>query len=83
MENRDIARHLDEVAELLALQVENPFRVAAYRRAAATLRGLGRRAEEVVRAEGRTGLTRLVGIGDSLASSIGRASCRERVSVVV
>jgi len=70
MENRDIARHLDEVAELLALQVENPFRVAAYRRAAATLRGLGRRAEEVVRAEGRTGLTRLVGIGDSLAASI-------------
>ncbi len=70
MENRDIARHLDEVAELLALQAENPFRVAAYRRAAATLRGLGRRAAEVVRAEGRTGLTRLVGIGDSLAASI-------------
>ena len=70
MENREIARHLDEVAELLAVQVENPFRVAAYRRAAATLRGLGRRAEEVLRAEGRAGLTRLVGIGDSLAASI-------------
>jgi hypothetical protein len=70
VENREIARHLEEVADLLAVQGENPFRVAAYRRAAATLRGLDRRAAEVLRAEGRAGLTRLVGIGDSLAASI-------------
>jgi predicted flap endonuclease-1-like 5' DNA nuclease len=70
VENREIARNLDDVAGLLAAQGENPFRVAAYRRAAATLRGLDRRAEEVLRAEGRAGLTRMVGIGDSLAASI-------------
>lgn len=70
MENREIARQLDEVAELLAGQGENPFRVAAYRRAAATLRGLEPSVEEVLRTDGRDGLTRLLGIGASLAGSI-------------
>ncbi len=80
MENREIARHLDEVADLLAVQAENPFRVAAYRRAAATLRGLDRRAEEVLRAQGRAGLTRLVGIGESLAATIFAPTISSRIT---
>lgn len=68
MDNRDIARHLDEVADLLAGQGANPFRVAAYRRAA--LRGLDPSAQEVWRTGGRDGLKHLLGIGASLAGSI-------------
>jgi len=40
MENGSIARCLEETAELLQAQGANPFRVQAYRKAAATVRGL-------------------------------------------
>lgn len=70
MDNRAVASRLDEVAALLERQNGNPFRVQAYRRAAATLRALGRPVAEVLRGEGRKGLTRLGGIGESLARSI-------------
>ncbi len=70
MDHREIARRLDEVADLLEEQGDNPFRVRAYRQAAVTIRGLQRPLEEVVRAEGRAGLDRLPGIGESLAAGI-------------
>jgi hypothetical protein len=70
MENRDIARHLEEVADLLEGQGGNPFRVRAYRQAASTLRGLGRPVADLLRAEGSPSLTRLRGIGESLAAHI-------------
>ncbi|HET7007264.1 MAG TPA: helix-hairpin-helix domain-containing protein, partial [Candidatus Binatia bacterium] len=40
--NFRIARRLDEVAQILALQGANPFRVQAYQHAAETLRRLTR-----------------------------------------
>lgn len=46
------------------------FRVAAYRKAAATLRGLKRPVQEIVPAEGHQGLIQLEGIGRSIAHSI-------------
>ncbi len=70
MENREIARWLDDVADLLEGQRENPFRVRAYRQAASILRGLDRPAAEVLSSEGRAGLTRIRGIGESLAAHI-------------
>jgi hypothetical protein len=47
----------------------NPHRVRAYRRAAATLRGLDRPVEDVLRTEGLEGLDRLPGIGRGLAAA--------------
>jgi hypothetical protein len=38
MQNPDIARLFDEVADLLEIQDANPFRVRAYRNAARTIR---------------------------------------------
>ena len=38
MENREIARFLEDVAALLELEQANPFRVRAYRNAALTVR---------------------------------------------
>ena len=68
--NFRIARRLDEVAQILALQGANPFRVQAYQHAAETLRRLTRPAEEILRQEGEPGLRRLPGIGERLARSI-------------
>jgi DNA polymerase (family X) len=66
----EIARRLDEVAELLTEQGANPFRIQAYRHAADTLRKLPRPLTDIVHKEGIEGLRKLPGIGDSLARSI-------------
>jgi predicted flap endonuclease-1-like 5' DNA nuclease len=70
MMNVEIARRLDEVAELLTEQAANPFRIQAYRHAADTIRKLPRSLPEIVHQEGLEGLRELPGIGDSLARSI-------------
>ncbi len=68
--NAAIASRLDEVAHLLEEQNANPYRVAAYRRAAERLRVLKRPVAEILKAEGVEGLMRLPGIGESIARSI-------------
>ena len=68
--NRAVAARLDEVARLLAEQGANPFRVAAYRRAAETVRRLRRSVAALLREEGLEGLERLPGIGPRLARAI-------------
>jgi DNA polymerase (family 10) len=67
IENIDIARVFDEVADLLEIQGGNPFRVRAYRTAARTIRGLAVPAAALA-AEGR--LDELPGIGEDLAGKI-------------
>lgn len=68
--NVQIAAVLDEIAMHLQLRGANPFRVAAYRNAAVTLRGLRRPLGEILEGEGRSGLERLPGVGTSLAKKI-------------
>jgi len=68
--NDEMARRLDEVARLLAEQGANPFRVAAYRRAAGTLRGLRQPVREIYDEEGLSGLLRLPGVGRSIGHAI-------------
>src|SRR5512140_2920858 len=70
MENASIARCLEETAELLQAQGANPFRVQAYRRAAATVRGLDQPVTEIYRVGGDEGLRKLPGIGDRLAAGL-------------
>jgi DNA polymerase (family 10) len=66
--NRRVAEVFDQIAELLALEGANPFRVRAYRNAARVLRGLSRDVAAIL-AEGGD-LTELPGIGDDLACKI-------------
>ena len=66
--NADIAAIFDEIADLLEIEGDNPFRVRAYRVAARTLRDLDRDVAVMV-AEGED-LTELPGIGEDLASKI-------------
>lgn len=68
--NLRVARRLEEVADLLAAQGANPYRVQAYRRAADILCHLSRSAQTIFHQEGEPGLCRLPGIGERLARSI-------------
>lgn len=69
-QNAEVARALDEVAQLLEQREDNPFRVQAYRNAATTVRNLARPVGEILREEGLEGLERLPGIGQVLARTI-------------
>ena len=68
MQNPDVARVFDEVADLLEIKDENPFRVRAYRNAARTIRDFPEPIADWVR-ETRD-LTEIPGIGADLADKI-------------
>ncbi len=66
MENPEVSQVLEEVADLLDIQGENPFRVRAYRNAGRTIRDLSAPLAEMPPAK----LEELVGIGKDLAGKI-------------
>jgi putative hydrolase len=68
--NRRIANKLEEAAELLERQGANPFRVGAYRRAAATLGSLERDVAGIAEQEGLEGLIALPTVGKGIAAAI-------------
>lgn len=67
MDNQTVAAKFDELADLLAIQGESSFRVNAYRRAAETIRGLGRDLEEIAQAGE---LQEIPGVGQAIAEKI-------------
>lgn len=69
MQNADIARQLEEVANLLEISDGNPFKVRAYRNAARTVRDHPEPLAELVRAGGFD-LTELPSIGEGIAEEI-------------
>lgn len=68
--NTQVAGRLDEVAQILEEQGANRFRVRAYRKGAAVLRGLEHPVDELLGEGGLEALETLPGIGPSLARSI-------------
>jgi putative hydrolase len=68
--NAAIAGRLDEVAQILEEQGANRFRVRAYRRGAAVVRGLTTPVAALLRDGGLQSLEALVGIGPGLARAI-------------
>ena len=68
LHNEDIAAVFDEVADLLEIEGDNPFRIRAYRNGARTLRELGKDVRTLI--EQGEDLTRLAGIGKNLAAKI-------------
>lgn len=83
--NLTIAANLREVADLLAQQGANPFRVNAYRRAADTVETLPADVNEILEKEGVEGLVALPTVGSGVAGAIremvttGRWSLLERL----
>jgi hypothetical protein len=69
-ENRALARKLEEYAELLEQQVANPFRVQAYRKAAAMVASLREPVGEIFAARGREALDELPGVGPRIAGAL-------------
>lgn len=68
--NRFIADRLHELAGLLAVQEANPFRVAAYRRAADVVAGYPEDMACLLEREGLGGIDALPGIGPAIARAV-------------
>jgi len=68
MHNAEIARKFNELADLLEIRGDNPFRVRAYRNVASIVEGSARPMEDRV-ADGED-LSAIKGIGDDLAEKI-------------
>jgi len=68
MHNAEIARKFHQLADLLEIRGDNPFRVRAYRNAASIVEGSARPLEDRV-ADGED-LSAIKGIGDDLAEKI-------------
>jgi DNA polymerase (family X) len=68
MENVEIARVLNEYADLLDIQRESPFRVRSYRNAAQTVAGLSQPVAQLI--EAGEDLRKLPGIGSSMAEHL-------------
>jgi len=67
MTNRDIARVLNEIADLLEIKGENPFKVRAYQRAAQAIENLP---TQLCAMLGHAPLTDIPGVGASIAEKI-------------
>ena len=67
MKNREIAEIFNNVADILEIQDENPFRIRAYRKAAENIEGL---AEDIEKVQKDGKLLDLSGIGKDLAGKI-------------
>ncbi len=68
--NSALAAQFERIAEVLETQDANPFRVRAYRQAAATLHALDQPVTSLLESDGRAGLIALPTIGAGLAGAI-------------
>jgi DNA polymerase (family 10) len=68
LNNAEIADLLSGLAQLLALEKANPYKIRAYRRAASTIRGLGESVDELVRSNST--LTGYSGIGEAISAAV-------------
>lgn len=69
-DNGVVAQALREMAVLLEAQGDNPFRAAAYRRAADTVARLSRPVRQIHDVDGLAGLDDLPGVGPRIAAAI-------------
>ncbi len=68
MDNKEIAENLNEIADLLDIKGEKPFRIRAYRNAAEILRTLENNLSELYKKEKK--IPKIKGIGESIGGKI-------------
>lgn len=66
MKNREIARMFSDIADIMEILEDNPFKIRAYRKAALNLEGLTQNIEELSHKE----LLEIPGVGQDLAAKI-------------
>ncbi|HPS89425.1 MAG TPA: DNA polymerase/3'-5' exonuclease PolX, partial [Methanosarcina vacuolata] len=69
MRNREIAELFYEAADILEYQ-QVEWKPRAYRKAAQMIENLGEDIEKIYAREGKSGLTKIPGIGESIANHI-------------
>jgi DNA polymerase (family X) len=70
MDNRDIARVLDRIADLLEFKDENPFKLRSYRLAAETVAEMSQSVADMAARGGAAELQKIPGVGKSLSTQI-------------
>jgi DNA polymerase (family 10) len=68
LSNTEIADRLASLAQLLSMQKQNPYKIKAYQRAAASIRNLSESVDAMVR--NKIDLTAYAGIGEAISSAI-------------
>ena len=68
LSNAVIADRLSSLAQMLSIEKANPYKIRAYRRAAAVIRDLGESVEQLVRSDGD--LRVYAGIGDAISGAV-------------
>ena len=68
LSNAQIADRLSSLAQMLTLEKANPYKIRAYRRAAAVIRGLGESVDELVRSN--ADLRVYAGIGEAISAAL-------------
>lgn len=69
IDNKSIARIFSEIADLLEIKGDNPFRIRSYRNAVMVIESFGERFETLVR-EGSMDLQTIPGIGEAISGKI-------------
>src|SRR6476620_8734978 len=81
MENKEIARCLNETADLMEIAGEDGFRIRSYRNGATAIEGHSERVADILKNPDRK-VTDIPGIGKGLAAVLGdivlRGSCERR-----
>lgn len=80
--NTEIAARLEEVADILTEQHANPYRINAYRRAAAAIRYWPTSVAELARERGVDGLDEIPAIGERLAQAVYRLATSGRLPML-
>ncbi len=70
MINLDIAKIFDEIADILELKGENPFKIRAYKRAARTIETLTQDLKVIAERGGVVELKKIPGVGEGIAKKI-------------
>jgi len=70
MINLDIARIFAEIADILEVKGENPFKIRAYRRAVVTIESLPQDLKVIAERGGVKELKKIQGVGDAIAKKI-------------
>ena len=86
IDNAEVARVLQQIADMLELQNENPFKFRSYQMAAETIGSMGTPITEITARGGASELQKIPGIGKTISSQIieiietGKSSYFEEIS---